>query len=358
MTFIYFQHQKIQVEEVLNAAKKNENILNLDEDIFSFLKEWQDENEKIKLQSSGTTGKPKIFFKKKNQLRSSAKATIQYFNLKENDTFLICLSAKYIAGKMMWVRALEAKANIILMSNNRNTLEDYDDFYPNCDFAAMIPLQVYHSLENENCREKLNKIKKIIIGGGDINRKYIPQLLQEKTQFFHTYGMTETLSHIAIKNIDGNFQNNYFQVLKGVKIGKDERFCLTVYAPKIHNEKLFTNDLVNIIDEKQFEWMGRYDNIINSGGLKLLPEQIEKQLEKIIEENFFIGAESDEILENKVVLFIESDEGSETISNKYLTLIQSHLSKFEVPKKIITLPSFIYTETGKIKKNETQQSAT
>jgi o-succinylbenzoate---CoA ligase len=353
--YLYFNKQKIELEQFLSFAKRGENPFGVDEEIICFLKDWLNNSETINLQTSGTTGIPKIIQREKQALRNSAKATINYFEIKQNQNLLICLSAKYIAGKMMWVRALEAQTNIVLLSYKSDAISEFDiKLYPKIDFAAMIPLQVYQGLEVENADDKFKKISKIIVGGGDFNSDYLNKILQLETQFYHTYGMTETLSHIAIKKLDKDFSNNYFEVLEGIKISTDEHNSLKIFAPKIYHEELITNDIVKIIDEKRFLWLGRFDNIINSGGVKLIPEQIEKKLHEIIKENFFIAALPHQLLGQQLVLYIESEKNTAEIISNYSEKIKDKLDKFEIPKRIITLKKFIYTETGKIKKLETQ----
>jgi len=317
-------------------------------DISSFLKDWFDKNDFVVVKTSGSTGKPKEIHLKKEQMVNSAKATGTYFNLFENTSALLCMSSEFIAGKMMIVRALVLGWNLTIVEPSSNPLNNIETTF---DFCAMVPLQVQNSLNY------LDKVKKLIIGGGTISAELNHRLQDLNTECFATYGMTETITHIAVKKLN-NFpsdiirktkQSHYF-VLPNVKISQDSRNCLIITAPNVSDNDIITNDIINLKNEMEFEWLGRYDNIINSGGIKLFPEQIEEKLSTVIEGRFFVYGKPDKDLGDKLVLIVEGEE-DEIIIKKISKL--NSLLKYEIPKEIIFINDFIETETKKIDRNKT-----
>lgn len=306
-----------------------------DKDLGAFLLDWLDDKETLQLTTSGTTGNPKLITISKQAMVHSTVATGNFFNLHPKDKALLCLSPRYIAGKMMIVRAMILGLELDILEPSSHL----DDLLPSkiYDFVAIVPLQA------ENSFDKLQQFKKIIIGGAKVSDSLALKLKEVHSDIYETYGMTETITHIAAKRIG----ENYFRVLEHVSISIDERSCLVINAPSISNELIITNDIVEIHNESQFKWLGRYDNVINSGGIKLFPEQIETKLSSKISQRFFITGLPDAILGTKVVLVIEGEEREIPKS------IFSSLDKYEKPKAIIFVSEFVETETKKINRIET-----
>lgn len=304
-------------------------------DLGVFLLDWLDEKETIQLTTSGTTGAPKNIAIKKQSMVGSAIATGNFFDLHPKDKALLCLPAKYIAGKMMIVRAMILGFDLDIMVPTSHL----DDLLPHkkYDFVAIVPLQA------ENSFEKLHKFKKIIIGGAKVSDHLAFKLKDIKSEIYETYGMTETITHIAAKKIGEEF----FDVLEHVNISIDDRNCLVIDAPSISDEKVITNDIVTLENTKKFKWLGRYDNVINSGGIKLFPEQIETKLASKITNRFFVAGLPDDVLGTKVVLVIEGNE------YKVETSLFNDLEKFEKPRDVIFIPQFIETGTNKINRIQT-----
>ncbi len=217
------------------------------------------------------------------------------------------------------------------VSPNSNPLENLDKEY---DFVAMVPLQV------ENSLNQLHKVKKLIIGGAKMNDSLAKKLLNVSTKVYETYGMTETITHIAAKKIG----EQAFSILPNVSISQNENDCLVIDAPQVSDERLFTNDLVQIINDHQFVLLGRIDNVVNSGGVKLIPEKIEEKLAEAINTRFFVGGIPDAVLGEKLVLVIEgkNQDLDETIF--------AVLDKFEKPKAAFFVPEFEMTDSGKVKR--------
>lgn len=313
--------------------------------VFFFLKEWLSDSLTVKVQTSGSTGTPKIFEIEKKKMLNSAKMTCNFLGLNENNYALICLPVEYISGKMMVVRAFERKLNLITAEPSLKPLENLNT---EIDFCAMTPLQV------ENSLDKIHFIKNLIIGGAAVSESLktkIMQTLQHSTiqmKIYETYGMSETLSHIALKEIYP-IQDNYFTIFEGVSISSDERGCLKIFAPNLNNEQLQTNDLVEIKSNNLFRFLGRIDNVINSAGAKIFPEQLEALVKKKIpNEAVFMGVK-DESLGQKLIAVIEGEKSNDLI--KRIDEIQFEKS-FHKPKEIIFVDDIPRTPNGKVNRTE------
>jgi O-succinylbenzoic acid--CoA ligase len=279
-------------------------------------------------------------------MRNSARMTNAFFGLNETSTALLCLPASYIAGKMMVVRAIEGKFNLITVEPKANPFENLQQAI---DFTAITPYQLQHSLEEINKLE----IKKIIVGGAKINSDSEAAIKQLCSAVYETYGMTETCSHIALRAVNGNNKSDYFKVLSGISIRKNENDCLCINAPHLLSDEITTNDIVELIDSERFLIKGRFDNIINSGGVKLNPEQIEQKLETLISVPFFISSKPDSALGNKVILVIQSSPFTSESEAKLMQALDVTLEKYERPKEIVYIPQFSYSVSNKLLKAET-----
>ncbi|HFC00158.1 MAG TPA: hypothetical protein ENJ53_05080 [Phaeodactylibacter sp.] len=336
-------------------------------DIFDFILEWLDEQPTIIAHTSGTTGTPKKIFLEKNKMIASALKTGAFFFKKElndgvkennfpknkNVKALLSLSPKYIAGKMMIVRAFVLGWDLTLVEPSGHPLQAID--FGEMDFAAMVPLQVLNTLQNKKERHLFSKIKKTIIGGGVVTDT-LYRLLQNlpaapngvKNDCYATYGMTETITHIAVKKLNGNDASDYYQTLENVSITKDLRGCLVIDAPDVASQKIVTNDLVKIISPRQFQWLGRYDNVINSGGIKIIPEEVERLLQPFFTQRFFVSSQPDEVLGSRLILVIEGKSFSK--KEKLNAFIKNNLPKYFIPKAIFFVEKFEETDSGKIKR--------
>lgn len=313
--------------------------------IRNFLEEWLSDTETVKVQTSGSTGNPKIFDIEKKKMVNSAVMTCRFLGLKTNDTALICLPIEYISGKMMVVRAVERKLKLIITEPSLRPLENIND---EVNFCAMTPLQV------ENSLDKLHLIKNLIIGGAAVSESLKSKITQTlkfsnaQTKIYETYGMSETLSHIGLKQIFPQSED-YFTVFENVEISKDERGCLRIFAPGLNSEVLQTNDLVEVKNDKKFRFLGRIDNVINSGGAKIFPEQLEALVKKEIpNEVVFLGID-DESLGQKLILIIEGKE-SEDLMNKISEI--PFEKNFHRPKEIIFIEEIPRTPNGKVNRLE------
>jgi o-succinylbenzoate---CoA ligase len=294
-----------------------------------FILDWFDPKPYLEMNTSGSTGTPKIIRVDKQAMVNSALATGDFFDLQPGQKVLHCLPTEYVAGKMMFVRAFILGLDMEFVAPSSHPLESVKGSF---DFCGMVPLQAKNSMND------LHRIKKLIIGGAKVTKTLEQELVKVPSQIYETYGMTETITHIAAKRVAASA----FTVLPNVKITTDDRHCLVIDAHKISGEKIVTNDLAELISDTQFVWKGRFDNVINSGGIKLIPEQIEEKLASSISNCFFVYGQADELLGEKLVLFVEGE--SMPIDESIFEV----LDKYEKPKEIVFIPEFKRTATGKV----------
>lgn len=342
-------YHKDEIEHLITDFENNE-IPKWEIEMIKFIQLWFSNSSDIEVNTSGSTGLPKTIKYSKYKMISSAIATGNHFNLKPNFSALICLPTQYIAGKMMIVRSIIL--GLKLFTQKPSVCPIIERKY---SFVAMTPMQVQNILSNN--ADSLKLIEHLIIGGGHINHLLDDKLKSlKKPKSYETYGMTETISHVAIRKINGPDRQTSFYALDGVSFKKDDRRRLIISAVHLDIENLITNDIVILKSSTEFEWIGRYDNIVNSGGLKIHPEIIENKLRKLLKKLFFIAGIQDEKLGEKLVLFIEEKLQTNKIQEKTLMKkIREIIPTNRCPKKIISLPIFLFTNTGKIKRKATMK---
>ena len=309
-------------------------------EVAEFIAEWQRPSTSIIVNTSGSTGTPKSIEIEKSHMIASAEMTGHFFQLEKGQRVLMNLSPKTIGGIMLIVRAIVLELELIVIDVTSTPLIHVNEYI---DFAAMVPMQVESCIKE--CPDKFNLIKTLIIGGGKISINLEKKLNSLNCEVYHTFGMTETISHIALRNVKTPVSE--FQVLEGVEI-ESINSCLVINAPSIGVSKLKTNDLVELTSKTSFKWLGRSDFAINSGGIKIIPTEIESQLEGIIQGNFFSIGIPDQKLGQKHILVLERN--SEYLFKKSDFEI---LAKYTIPKEVYFLDKFIYTTSGKIDKLQT-----
>lgn len=288
-------------------------------------------------------------------MMASAKLTQQALDLKAHETALLCLDPNYIAGKMMMVRAFVTGMKLLAAEPSLNPFEKHFS-HPAINFTALVPAQLTEILQSDS-HPKLNEIRNIIIGGASLNEQTIKMASEFRGRIFATYGMTETVSHIALQPINGPFASDYFKVLPGVKINTDERGCLQIKTPFL-NEEIATNDIVEIRNPTEFKWLGRSDNVINSGGVKIIPEKLEAKIQNLfntmqIPNRYIVSSIPDPQFGNKLVLLIE---GNMPIAvERIRSALQEVLPPYHVPRQILVNATLIMTENGKINRLETKK---
>lgn len=321
-------------------------------EISIFIREWFDETGLIHCMTSGSTGKPKKIGLDRKHMINSAVATGKYFNLGPGSKALLCLPLEFIAGKMMLIRAMVLGWHLDRIDSNGAPMIPKAVQY---DFSAMVPLQLNNSLD------KLNRIKTLIVGGGEVSDRLKSRLVHLETKIYATYGMTETITHVALmplnKSAGISEANNHFKGLPGVRFSTDHRQCLCIQAPDIAEKEIVTNDIVELISDERFKWVGRYDNVINSGGVKLIPELLESKFSGLMKRRFFFTAVPDPVLGQKLVLIVEG-EPENNLRQRLDDFQRQHaldISKYEVPKKVYFTKKILQTENGKIRRKASLQ---
>ena len=341
-----------------------------------FLSEWNNDSDRVLVHTSGSTGKPKPMMVEKKRMLNSARITCDFLGLKPGDSALLCMSLDYIAGKMVVVRSIERHLHLISVSPSGHPLKNIDlkdvngkDVNGEITFAAMVPMQVYNTLQVPEERERLTHIRHLIIGGGAIDASLEKELqaLPGNIAIWSTYGMTETLSHIALRRINGAEASEWYQPFDSVKISQTEEGCLVIDAPLVCAETLVTNDIVEIesyiynkVEKTRFRIKGRKDNVICSGGIKIQIEEVEALLKPYLEKPFMLAKKKDEKFGEIAVLLTEDEDlkkveatirrllsGKSDDSNKSS---ESKSHKYWIPREYRYVEHLPLTETGKPKR--------
>lgn len=344
------------------------------EDFFS---EWNNDSDRVLVHTSGSTGKPKPMMVEKKRMLNSARITCDFLGLKPGDSALLCMSLDYIAGKMVVVRSIERHLHLISVSPSGHPLKDINlkdangkDVNGEITFAAMVPMQVYNTLQVPEERERLTHVRHLIIGGGAIDASLEKELrsLPGNIAIWSTYGMTETLSHIALRRINGDEASEWYQPFDSVKISQTDEGCLVIDAPLVCAETLVTNDIVEIepyiynkVEKLRFRIKGRKDNVICSGGIKIQIEEVEALLKPHLEKPFMIAKKKDEKFGEIAVLLTEDEDlkkveatirrllsGKSDDSNKSS---ESKSHKYWIPREFRYVEHLPLTETGKPKRS-------
>lgn len=327
-----------------------------------FLYEWNSDGQYVSVHTSGSTGQPKSMLVEKSRMLASARITCDFLGLKPGNSALLCMSLNFIAGKMMVVRSIERDLKLISVTPSNHPLADVDS---PIDFAAMVPSQVFGSLQVPAEREKLRQIRHLIIGGGAVPQDVESQLRSFPNAVWSTYGMTETLSHIALRRISGKDASQWYSPFCGVELslfnGQGNIGQLVINAPHVCQERLITNDIVEIRQDntdKQFRIIGRTDNVICSGGIKLHIEEIEEQLRPHLSMPFCISKKEDEKFGEVAVLLIEHQSSAASeCKEPILDICRKTLPAYSVPKEIICVGQIPLTGTGKIDRATAQNLA-
>jgi O-succinylbenzoic acid--CoA ligase len=349
--FIILNNQPISSTDITELCLQkftNPSVPEWEKELYSFLNEWFSDSDFITAQTSGSTGEPKLIELPKSLMLKSAKRTIEYFGLKKGDRILLSLSCQYIAGKMMVVRAIAGQMNLIAVDPASNF-----DFLKNesFDFGAMVPNQVFKILEGPSGKENLQNIRNLLVGGSAISADLEAQIDQLSNRVVSTYGMTETASHIAIRELSGTRKSEFYQCLPEISVSLNENDCLQIHLSEL-NEPLQTNDLAELQSATSFLILGRADSVVISGGIKYSPETIEKKLEGLIDQRFVISSVPDVKLGEKLVLVIE---GKPTSIDSIQKKLKELLPPFEQPKIIIFLDQLTETTSGKIIRSKVKQ---
>ncbi|MBT8236434.1 MAG: AMP-binding protein [Bacteroidia bacterium] len=312
--------------------------------IGDFLMDWLSDSDTITFKTSGTTGSPKMKTFTRHQMIASAKLTGAYFKLSPGQSVLMCLPAEYVAGKMMLVRAMVLGLQLHFVEPITTPIPYEKQF----DFAAMVPMQLQASLK------QLHQIDQLIVGGAPISQELIRDIANVPTDIYETYGMTETLTHVAVKKLNhtlSGIADDTFKALPGIEFETDARSCLVVTASHLDLHKCVTNDVVTLLNDKEFTWLGRIDNVINSGAVKVHPEYVESILRDAFKCEIIVAGVPDPQLGERVLGIVETED----LPDKYMELLDSieELDAFHKPREIKAISEFTRNDSGKIDRNTT-----
>jgi O-succinylbenzoic acid--CoA ligase len=331
--------------EVIAERLRSSTLPVWEKELYLFLNEWFSDTDFVLVQTSGSTGEPKPIELPKPVMQKSAERTIEYFRLQKNDRILLSLPCRYIAGKMMVVRAIVGQLNLIAVDPSTGFGFLKQEKF---DFGAMVPNQVFKLLEQPSGMDKIQNIRILLIGGSAISSAMEAQASRLSNRIVLTYGMTETASHIAIRELSGNRRSGLYHCLPGISVSLSKTGCLQIHLPEFA-EPLQTNDLAELQSQTSFRILGRADSVIISGGIKYSPEALEKKLGKAINERFVISSVPDEKLGEKLVLVIE---GKPYQTDHLEPQMNGLFTTFERPKAICFLEHFPTTISGKIRRKD------
>jgi O-succinylbenzoic acid--CoA ligase len=325
---------------------KDPQIDSWEKKIFWFILEWLHPSNTMEVKTSGSTGKAKTIHFSKDQMIASAQATAKYFGFSDKDPVLLALDMSYVAAKMMVVRAFVSGLDLHYAKPSSDPFKDSD--FPPLKFVPLVPLQLKSIIQSRESRARLRTVAQVLVGGGAVDPDLEHFIKRENNAYYASFGMAETLTHFAVKRINGPNADAAYQSLEGVRIRQDENGCLQALVPWISSDYIATRDIVEILDENSFVWKGRLDNLINSGGIKISPEAIEAKLAEYISPPFFISALPDPMLGQKVVLFVESA----AVNDQWYAAFDRLLEKYEKPREIHSIPKFAYTTSDKINRRQ------
>jgi O-succinylbenzoic acid--CoA ligase len=308
-------------------------------DLNEFLTEWRNDSPTVLVHTSGSTGSPKPMLVEKRRMEASARITCSFLGLKQGDTALLCMPLDYIAGKMMVVRALTCGLRLVTVPPSGEPLQTVTD---RIDFAAMVPLQVWNTLRVKEQRERLSQIRHLIIGGGAVDEALASELTGMPHHVWSTYGMTETLSHIALRRLNGPNRSEWYTPFSGVSVSLSADDCLVIDAPAVHDGQLITNDIAELQTDGRFRILGRKDNVICSGGIKIQTEEVERLLRPHLREPFLITKSPDPRLGEQVVMLTEA-----TDFDALRRCCAAVLPKYWQPRRYLHVDRIPLTETGK-----------
>lgn len=311
-----------------------------------FISDFLSTSPLLEVKTSGSTGTPKQMLVEKSRMRASARMTCNFLNLNEGDSALLCMPLDYIAGKMMVVRAIERNLQLVSIEPSGHPFKDIrtklqNEGIESLAFAAIVPLQLHNTILVPEEKEALMQTRHVIVGGGAISEEMEKQLRTFPNAIWSTYGMTETLSHIAMRRLSGKDATDWYTPMPGVNLSQDKDGCLIIDAPTLNPETLHTNDIVQLRENGTFRILGRRDNVICSGGVKLQIEEIERELSKNLSFPFVITKVKDEKFGEIAVLLTE---GSTTLAEAEIPELSN---KYFRPKKILHIDKLPQTETGK-----------
>lgn len=352
--YIEINQREVALNKILSGAEPARTPF--EHTTFEFIARWLKGETTFEQHTSGSTGFPKKISLHRQQMVASAQRTLRALPVTRGNTALVCLNTEYIAGKMMLVRALEFNLKIAAVEPSSNPLQSVTNSQI-IHFAAFVPLQLDTMLQQPQQVTRLNLMNAILIGGAAVSNSLHKKIQTLTCPVFATYGMTETVSNIAVQKINGKTSENFFRPLPGISLKTDNRNCLVITVPELP-QPVITNDVVELNNDQSFRVLGRWDNVINSGGFKIVPERLEQQAEDIlrghgkINTTFIFGGLPHDVLGQQLILIIEGSTLEPDVEKQIIDELKKKVKSFEVPKQIKYLQEFSYTPSGKINRPE------
>lgn len=317
-----------------------------------FCKDWLEGEDSFEFKTSGSTGEPKLLKVYRNQLVDSVNRTSRFFKLETGQSLFICLNTQYTGGKMMLARALHNKMRVVWVEARQDAFQHFPND-THFSLVSMVPSQMHTLMQRTDRELILKNIETILLGGAPVQKDLKEELRAiEAPSVYETFGMTETLSHIAVKKLNGKEAEESFSLLDGVEMRLDERGCIMVKAEVTNDQWVASNDLIEIVDTRHFAWKGRADNVVNSGGVKILLEELEEIMRPLlraqgVKGDFMLGAKHDPLLGEKLILYVEEHLSNPT---EILAAVKEDLPVFHSPKEVIQMKYLPRTSSGKLKR--------
>jgi len=355
-TSLLLNGREFSYESIQQTSNPHTALNGYEAKVLELLRQWLTGAQEFGLRTSGSTGQPQLITLTRRQLAASAARTGDYFDLGPGDRALVCLNCDFIGGKMMLVRGLERNMHLTVVEPHADPFA----FVPaeaEFDFAAFVPLQMRAVLAAGRA-SRLNKMRAILVGGAPVEPSLLAEIQKLKVPVYLTYGMTETASHMALRRLNGPEASPHFRVLPGLHLGQDERGCLTVRGDVTDDKLITTNDRIELIDKHTFDWLGRVDFVINSGGVKVQAEKVELVLDVALAElgqsrRAFVAGHPDERLGQAVTAYVEGEPLASPLEKRLLGLLTARLGKYELPKAVVYVPAFKATASGKLDRGAT-----
>lgn len=319
-------------------------------DLARFLNEWQSSSALLEVFTSGSTSAPKKLLVEKIRMAKSAHATCTFLGLQPGDSALLAMPLRYIAGKMVVVRALVQHLNLVAVTPSSSPLTSVGQ---PLDFAALTPMQAFESLQKTETGKRLRDIRHLLLGGGPVQPELAAQLADFPNAVWSSYGMTETLSHVALRRLNGPKASEWYTPMPGVSLSLSATGTLVVSAPEVCAAPLVTNDIVELNREGGFRILGRKDNVIDSGGIKIQAEEVETKLDGALGSDFCITSVPDARLGEKIVLLHTQQTQDEDLN----VICRRLLPPYWVPRAFLHVPAIPKTGTGKIAREQAKKLA-
>ncbi len=357
MKSIWINGKTYLPDEIISGSYIHENLSSFERKVLDFIHDWELGVTVFHFTTSGSTGRPKSISIDRIRMLISAQSTMKFLDLKRGNC-LLCLDPNFIAGSMMIVRSLTQDMYLFAQEPSANPFKNFENEIE-IDLCALVPMQVHEILQDGNSLEKFRQVRNVLIGGAELSDEVKKQIRKLENRVYHTFGMTETVSHIALRKINGEKPDEYFQALPGVSLSVDDRGCLVISGEITGNLPLTTNDRVELVGQSKFRWLGRIDHLINTGGIKIMIEALEKKIESIFLRNqswlpFFITDVPDKKLGQKITIVFES--GGKPVNKKQLIqMLKGELHSYEMPKQWRVIPEFIRTPTQKLDRNRSMK---